>query len=89
MSEIKQDLLELVQESMIPEVEAYLEELHELIKENKQTDEDMEEIKEMETFLVELQNIILAIKEDKIDDIQAEEIYENIANLVEGEEEQE
>ncbi|AXH14551.1 hypothetical protein [Malaciobacter mytili] len=87
MSEIKQDLLELVQESMIPEVEAYLEELHELIKENKQTDEDMEEIKEMETFLVELQNIILAIKEDKIDDIQAEEIYENIANLVEGEEE--
>lgn len=87
MSEIKRDLLELVQESMIPEVEAYLEELHELIKENKQTDEDMEEIKEMETFLVELQNIILAIKEDKIDDIQAEEIYENIANLVEGEEE--
>lgn len=87
MSEIKQDLLELVQESMIPEVEAYLEELHELIKENKQTDEDMEEIKEMETFLVELQNIILAIKEDKIDDIQAEEIYENIANLVEEEEE--
>ncbi len=87
MSEIKQDLLELVQETMIPEVEAYLEELHELIKENKQTDEDMEEIKEMETFLVELQNIILAIKEDKIDDTQAEEIYENIANLVEGEEE--
>ncbi len=86
MSEIKEDLLEIVQDTIIPEVEAYLEELHELIKVNKQTVEDMEEIKEMETFLVELQNIIFAINDNKIDDIQAEEIYENIASLVEEEE---
>lgn len=83
MSEIKEDLLEIVKDTMIPEVEAYIEDLHELIKNNEQTEDNIEEVKEMESFLVELQNIVLAVNEDQINDKQAEEIYDNIAKLIE------
>ena len=83
MSQIKEDLQAVVQETMIPEVESYLEDLHKLLEEKKETDEDMKIIKEMESFLVELENILLAIKEDKINDEQAKEVYNNILKLLE------
>lgn len=83
MSEIKEDLLEVVEDVMIPEVESYIADLHKLI-EDKEADEDtMEEVKEMESFLVELQNVVLAVNENKLDDKQAEEIYDNISKLIE------
>lgn len=46
------------------------------LKKNDASDDDMEAIREMEFFLVELENILLAIKEEKINDIQAREVYE-------------
>jgi hypothetical protein len=42
----------------------------------------MEEVRDMESFLVELQNIIYAVNEGKIDDEQAKEIYEKIQGLI-------
>lgn len=83
MSEIKENLKTIVEETMIPEVEEYLNDLHKLLEEKSATEDNMNEIKEMESFLVELQNIIQAINEDKISDEQAEEVYENILNLIE------
>ncbi|AXH09246.1 hypothetical protein CP960_01930 [Malaciobacter halophilus] len=89
MTQIKQDLLEVIETTMIPEVEAYINELHELIKNDEQTEDNMEEVKEMESFLVELQNIVVGINENKIDEKQAEEIYTKIENLLEESQEQE
>ncbi|AXX91825.1 hypothetical protein CPU12_05825 [Malaciobacter molluscorum LMG 25693] len=83
MSQIKEDLLEVVQTVMIPEVEAYIDDLHEIIEKGEQTDDNKEEVKEMEDFLVELQNIVQAINENKMDDKQAEEVYEKIEKLLE------
>lgn len=83
MSEIKEDLLEVVEDVMIPEVEAYIEDLHKLIENKEADDETMEEVKEMESFLVELQNIVLAVNENQLDDKQAEEIYDNISKIIE------
>lgn len=83
MSEIKNLLKEIVAETMIPEVEEYLNELHKLLEENKASDDDMLAIREMESFLVELENILLAIKEEKIDDTQAKEVYEKLLKLIE------
>ena len=82
MSQIKQDLLEVIQNTMIPEVEAYIDDLHETIEKDEQTDDTMDEVRDMESFLVELQNIIYAINENKIDDTQAEEVYEKIQKLI-------
>ena len=52
MSNIKNELKKVIAETMIPETEDYLEELHENI-----TEENKETIRDMESFLVELQNI--------------------------------
>ena len=51
---IKDDLKDLVENTMIPEVEAYLEDLHKLLEAKTQTPDDMLAIEEMESFLVEL-----------------------------------
>jgi hypothetical protein len=82
MSEIKENLQDVVQNTMIPEVEAYLEDLMQLLEQQKATEDDMDAIKEMESFLVELQNILLAIDEDKMNDEQATEVYEKIMDLL-------
>jgi hypothetical protein len=53
-----------------------------LLEQQKATEDDMDAIKEMESFLVELQNILLAIDEDKMNDEQATEVYEKIMDLL-------
>lgn len=83
MSEIKDNLNDIVKNKMIPEVEEYLEDLMLLLENKTATDDDMHAIKEMESFLVELENIVLAIKENKMNDIQAHEVYAKIMNLLE------
>ncbi|WP_321468376.1 hypothetical protein [Halarcobacter sp.] len=83
MTQIKKDLLEVIENTMIPEVEGYLEDLHTIIEKKEQTDETMEEVRDIESFLVELQNIIYAVNEDKIDDEQATEVYGKIMKMIE------
>ncbi|MFA7092709.1 MAG: hypothetical protein WC149_12820 [Arcobacteraceae bacterium] len=82
MSTIKDDLQDVVKNTMIPEVEAYLEDLMLLLEQNKATEDDMDAIKEMESFLVELENILFAIKENQMNDIQAAEVYDKIMDLL-------
>lgn len=77
MSDIKNELKKVIAETIIPETEDYLEELHEEI-----TEENKETIRDMESFLVELQNILLAIEENKITDEEAEEVYDKIMNML-------
>lgn len=87
MTKIKEDLLNSVEKIMIPEVEAYIDEIHNLMKENKSTEDNLNEVREMESFLVELHNIIQAINENKIDDQEANKVYEKIQQLINEHEE--
>lgn len=75
---IKNDLKELVEQTVIPEVEDYIDELHENLENNEQTGEDQEIIREMESFLVELQNILEVIKEDSLEEEQYQEVYDKL-----------
>jgi len=83
MSEVKQNLKDIVETTMIPEVEEYLEDLHKLLKEEKASEDDMDAIREMESFLVELQNILLVLEENKISDEKADSVYQNILRMIE------
>lgn len=83
MTKIKSDLKSIVLETVIPEVEEYLNELHKLLEEDKAKDDDLQAIREMESFLVELQNVVLVVDEDKLNDKEAEEVYQKILNLIE------
>lgn len=75
MEDIKEKLKDLIEEVMIPEVEEYLEDLHKLLETNSQTSDDMLAIQEMESFLVELQNVLAVIEENKTPDSEFERIY--------------
>ena len=86
MSEIKDKLKDIVTTVMIPEVSDYLEELHLLLKDNKQTEDDMSAIKEMESFLVELQNVLAVIEEDKTEDSEYQRIYDYIIKSIDEDE---
>ena len=83
MSQIKEDLRAIVQETMIPEVEDYVNDLHKLLENNNAKEDDIQAIREMESFLVELENILLVIGEDKLNDEEADVVYQRILNLIE------
>ena len=78
MQNIKEDLKDLVENTMIPEVESYLEDLLKLLETNSQTPDDMLAIEEMESFLVELQNVLAVIEENKMPDSEYQRIYDYI-----------
>ena len=78
MQNIKEDLKDLVENTMIPEVENYLEDLLKLLETNSQTPDDMLAIEEMESFLVELQNVLAVIEENKMPDSEYQRIYDYI-----------
>lgn len=86
MSQIKDKLKDIVTDVMIPEVEAYLEDLHKLLEENKQTEDDKLAMTEMESLLVELQNVLAVIEEDKTEDSEYERIYHYIMENLETKE---
>ena len=83
MQNIKEDLKDLVENTMIPEVENYLEDLFKLLETNSQTPDDVLAIEEMESFLVELQNILAVIEEDKMPDSEYQRIYDYIMQNLE------
>lgn len=78
MSQIKDKLKDVVTTVMIPEVEAYLEDLYKLLEENKETEDDKLAMTEMESLLVELQNVLAVIEEDKTENSEYERIYQYI-----------
>ena len=78
MPNIKEKLKDLVENVMIPEVEDYLEDLYKLLETNSQTEDDKDAIKEMESFLVELQNVLAVIEENKTEDSEYQRIYDYI-----------
>jgi hypothetical protein len=86
MSQIKDKLKDIVTTAMIPEVEAYLEDLHKLLEESKETEDDKLAITEMESLLVELQNVLAVIEEDKTEDSEYERIYHYIMENLESKE---
>ena len=86
MSQIKDKLKDIVTTVMIPEVETYLEDLHKLLEENKQTEDDTLAMTEMESLLVELQNVLAVIEEDKTEDSEYERIYHYIMENLDSKE---
>lgn len=87
MSDIKNELKQVIVETMIPETEDYLKELHESYENKTILDEEKETIRDMESFLVELQNILLLVEENKITDEEAQDVYEKITSMLNEHEE--
>jgi len=89
MENLRIKLRDLVVDVMIPESEVFLEELHKEVENKTANEDDMEAIKDMESFLVELQNIVTAIDENKMSDEEVQVVYEKISTMLEEHEEDE
>lgn len=89
MSEMKTQLKEIIEDRMIPECEAYLEDLHKILGDKKATEDDMEAVKEMESFLVELQNILEALNKGELTEEDAKVIYHKIIELLSAHDDEE
>ena len=85
MINIKLELKNVVEQTMIPESKAFLDELNELISSNNACNDDIEAKKDMESFLQELN----AIEKDEITDEQAADIYEKIIIMLQEHEDEE
>ena len=68
---------------MIPESKAYINELDEIIKSNKSSQDDLDAKEDMESFLQELEAILKAIDKNEISDDEASEVYEKINHMLE------
>ena len=82
MNDIK-ELKQLITETMIPQIEIYLEEFLLKYKNSTIEDKDKEIIRNMESFLVEFENILLLITQNKITEIEALETHQKILSLLE------
>ncbi len=83
MNDIKKKLEEEITTIVLPEVNSYLKELNTLVKDNEDSPDDLLALDEMYSLQEELEAILKALKEDKITDKEAHEVYENILQLVE------
>ena len=82
MQNIKTQLKELIDETMIPETMDYIEELKVLKNNGKATQDDLNAIEEMQFFLEELESVVTAIEEDKITDEESQEIFNKIETMI-------
>lgn len=83
MITIKMKLKDIIEKIMIPESKAYINELDEIIKSNKSSQDDLDAKEDMESFLQELEAILKAIDKNEISDDEASEVYEKINHMLE------
>jgi hypothetical protein len=76
-------LKDIIEKIMIPESKAYINELDEIIKSNKSSQDDLDAKEDMESFLQELEAILKAIDKNEISDDEASEVYEKINHMLE------
>ena len=82
MKEINTELIEKIEEMMIPEIEEYLEDMNKIVASNDNTPEDDNTIEDLNTFLNELLNVKKALEEDKLSDEEVLGVKSKIDELI-------
>jgi microcompartment protein CcmL/EutN len=83
-----QKLEELVSKQVIPDIDDALDEIFEQIADEKNAnDEQKEEIEELREFKSDLLDLLDDIKSGEIEDDECEEIYNDIIEAQQGQEE--
>lgn len=82
MKEINTELIEKIEEMLIPEVEEYLEDMNKIIASNDNTAEDDNTIEDLKTFLNELLNVKKALEQETLSDEEVLEVKAKIDELI-------
>jgi len=89
MEDIKVELESIIFNVMLPESQAFLDELNEEIEKGNEEEEIIEAKKDVESFLEELNQILKLIEEDKITDEDAQVMYDKIRAMLDEHEDEE
>ena len=87
---VQEELKQLLEKQVIPDVEEALDDIFEQINELKNADEaTKEEVQDLQDFKADLQDIVKDIQSGEITDEECREIIEDIKQAMEGREESE
>lgn len=84
MTEIQQELHDMITQNILPDIEEYMNELFETIAAKKETEEDKNALREIQELHEEFKSMLEEIENDEIDDDECTEIFEEIKLMVEG-----
>ena len=82
MKNIKVELESIIFNVMLPELEAFLDELSEEIKKGNEEEEIIEAKKDIVSFIEELNQILKLIEEKKLSNKDAKNTYKKIRNML-------
>jgi lipopolysaccharide biosynthesis regulator YciM len=82
---VQQELKELIQNQVIPDVEDALDEIYEEINATKNAPQELkEEVEELQDFKADLKDIVKDIESNDIDDAEAQAILDDIKHAMQG-----
>jgi hypothetical protein len=85
MTQIQQALYDLISQSVLPDVEDYMDELFEIIAAKKETEEDKQALSEMQEMKDDFTLMLKELENDELDDEECLEIFEEIKSMIEAE----
>ena len=81
---IQKELEELIKNEVLVEIEDYIDDIFEIIAGKKETPELKEELVHMQDMKKDFEEILKELENDEIDDEEAQEIYDEIVDMLEG-----
>ena len=88
MKNIKVELESIILNVMLPESQAFLDELNEEIEKGNEEEEIIEAKKDIVSFIEELNQVLKLIDEKKISNKDAKDMYKKIRNMLDEHEHQ-
>ena len=85
MTQIQQALYDLISQSVLPDVEDYMDELFEIIAAKKETEEDKQALSEMQEMKDDFTLMLKELENDELDDEECLEIFEELKSMIEAE----
>lgn len=81
---IQKELKEIITNEVLVEIEEYIDDLFEIVAAKKETPETKEELANMQEMKKEFEELLSDLEAGEIDDDEAQEIYDEIVDMLEG-----
>lgn len=81
---IQKELKEIITNEVLVEIEEYIDDLFEIVAAKKETSETKEELANMQEMKKEFEELLSDLEAGEIDDDEAQEIYDEIVDMLEG-----
>ncbi|WP_141053904.1 hypothetical protein [Aliarcobacter cryaerophilus] len=81
---IQKELKEIINNEVLVEIEDHIDDIFEIIAEKKDTPELKEELENMQEMKKDFEELLKDLEAGEIDDEEAQEIYDEIVDMLEG-----